>query len=384
MYKNKFYLVLISFIMIFTLVGCNKKADEKVTTKNETVTEKQTESETEEETKSVLPLSSSSDYESEILRILGKVTTPIDEAKIEELIALTENNDYTFQSVFDLIGNPHFILDTYDGKEFYVYDSSLAEKKLASLFEDDNYTTESFVKIGWLTSNDKIISTYIPLDLKDELMITGFLIEDIDSNDILNSEKLPSTSISLKDIDSIDISMDKLIEKLGTEPFMYKIQYPMSFESQFIQSRMDEDSANLTSRNYAIKIEKDEVTMGYLMIETFEDMITDIYEVYEDNSTLAIIDDATADKVKNSTDMTKENFLELIPGATKIEIMRSSFDNTVSAIEYYGFIRESDKEDSKVTTVQIVNNKVISEVPEEKVSQETTSSTETTTTSTEN
>lgn len=376
MYKNKFILFIISFMLIFTLVGCNKQTNEESSSKTETSKETQTESveETEkEEPKSVLPNKSSQDYEAEILKILNKISSPIDENKITELIELTKNNDYSFKSVVNLIGNPHFILDTYDGNEFFVYDSTLINKKLDSLLEDPNYTTESFVKIGWITTNNKIVSTYIPLDLKQELMITGFLIEDIDSNDILNSDNLPSTSVSLKDIDSIDISMETLIEKLGAEPFMYKVQYPMSFESQFIQSRMDEDSANLTSKNFAIKIVKDEATIGYLMIETFEDMITDIYEIYEDNSLLTVIDDATADKVKNSTDMTKENFLELIPGASKIEIMRSSFDNTVSAIEYYGFIRESDKESSKVTTVQIVNNKVISEIADDEASQETSS-----------
>lgn len=263
------------------------------------------------------------------------------------------------------MGKPQFILDTYDGKDFYVYDESLIDKKLETLLKDENYTEDSFVKIGWITADNKIVSTYVPLDLKNEMQITGFLVEDKDSNNIYESKNLQTTSVSISDIESIDISMDSLKEKLGADLYLYKTQYPMSYESKFIQSRMDKDSAGLTSKNYTIKVEKDGKVTGYLMVETFEDVITDIYEVYEDNSQLPVVDDATADKIKNSTDMTKENFLELVPNALKVEIMRSSFDNTVSAIEYYGFIKESDKTTSKVTTIQIVNDMVVSEVLEE-------------------
>lgn len=313
---------------------------------------------------SVLPEKKSENYEKDILAIL-ETATPVESTKVDELIKVTQEGDYSYESTVKIMGKPQFILDTYDGKDFYVYDESLIDKKLETLLKDENYTEDSFVKIGWITADNKIVSTYVPLDLKNEMQITGFLVEDKDSNNIYESKNLQTTSVSISDIESIDISMDSLKEKLGADLYLYKTQYPMSYESKFIQSRMDKDSAGLTSKNYAIKIEKDSKITGYLMVETFEDVITDIYEVYEDNSQLPVVDDATADKIKNSTDMTKENFLELVPNALKVEIMRSSFDNTVSAIEYYGFIKESDKTTSKVTTIQIVNDMVVSEVLED-------------------
>lgn len=123
------------------------------------------------------------------------------------------------------------------------------------------------------------------------------------------------------------------------------------------------------------------------MVETFEDVITDIYEVYEDNSKLPVIDDATADKITNSTDMTKEAFLELVPNALKVEIMRNSFDNTVSAIEYYAFMKDSQVGTDQITTIQIVNDKVVAEVLDDgteiRAESETADSTENETETTE-
>ena len=213
------------------------------------------------------------------------------------------------------------------------------------------------------------------------------MVEDIDSADIYHSDKLNSTAVSIQDIESIDISLESLEEKLGAELYLYKTQYPMSYASQFIQSRMDKESASLTSKNYCIKIEKEDTVEGYLMVETFEDVITDIYEVYEDNSKLPVIDDATADKITNSTDMTKEAFLELVPNALKVEIMRNSFDNTVSAIEYYAFMKDSQVGTDQITTIQIVNDKVVAEVLDDgteiRTESETADSTENETETTE-
>lgn len=371
MSKKKIYMIL-GIILALGCVGGivyygttqTKESKTETTVKKQTREVKEVKEVEPPKVESVLPEKKSEDYEKDILTIL-ETAAPVESTKVDELIKLTQEGDYSYESTVKIMGKPQFILDTYDGKDFYVYDESLIDKKLETLLKDENYTEDSFVKIGWITADNKIVSTYVPLDLKNEMQITGFLVEDKDSNNIYESKNLQTTSVSISDIESIDISMDSLKEKLGADLYLYKTQYPMSYESKFIQSRMDKDSAGLTSKNYTIKVEKDGKVTGYLMVETFEDVITDIYEVYEDNSQLPVVDDATADKIKNSTDMTKENFLELVPNALKVEIMRSSFDNTVSAIEYYGFIKESDKTTSKVTTIQIVNDMVVSEVLEE-------------------
>lgn len=391
-------------------------------TQNETVAETQQETEKETEGVSVLPEQASENYEEDFLNVLKETETKISDSHIESLVALTEEGNYSYKAVENIIGIPHAMMDTYDGETFYVYDDSLMEDKLNSIEEDQQYNENSFVKVAWITESDQILSTYLPVaetievetteeeteetprpdnmtneevvtekttesesetedtqetieetettapiirkttGVSNDLQITGWMVEDIDSADIYHSDKLNSTAVSIQDIESIDISLESLEEKLGAELYLYKTQYPMSYASQFIQSRMDKESASLTSKNYCIKVEKEDTVEGYLMIETFEDVITDIYEVYEDNSKLPVIDDATADKITNSTDMTKEAFLELVPNALKVEIMRNSFDNTVSAIEYYAFMKDSQVGTDQITTIQIVNDKVVAEV----------------------
>lgn len=459
-------LAIIGMIAYFITQGTSE-------TQNETVAE--TQQETEEETKgaSVLPEQASENYEEDFLNILKETETKISDSHIESLVALTEEGNYSYKAVENIIGIPHAMMDTYDGETFYVYDDSLMEDKLNSIEEDQQYNENSFVKVAWITESDQILSTYLPVaetievetteeeteeitteetkDVSDEsettsteteseteqaprpdnmtseevvtektteseseteatqetieetettapiiqkttgvsndLQITGWMVEDIYSADIYHSDKLNSTAVSIQDIESIDISLESLEEKLGAELYLYKTQYPMSYASQFIQSRMDKESASLTSKNYCIKVEKEDTVEGYLMIETFEDVITDIYEVYEDNSKLPVIDDATADKITNSTDMTKEAFLELVPNALKVEIMRNSFDNTVSAIEYYAFMKDSQVGTDQITTIQIVNDKVVAEVLDDgteiRTESETADSTENETETTE-
>lgn len=335
------------------LSGCKKEEPQEIITET-TTTEAMT-----EETEKQFSLN----YADEIYKIVQE-TTPIARTKIDKAIELTKNKDYSYNSIKEILGTPSYILETYDTQNFYIYKQDEIDEMLNQVLSNTKYNEDSFVELDWVGEDDMILSTYISLDLKEELKITGFVYQYIDVGGILDSHKLNSTSVGLSEIETIDRSLDELEDVLGANLFCYREQYPMLFDSAFIQSRMDEDSANLTSKNYCIKVEKGNSLEGYLMIETFEGIITNIYEIYEDNSNLPIVDDATADKIKNSKDMTKADFLELVPNSIKLEITRSSFDQKVSTKEYYGFIKESDKDNYIVTKIQIVDDIVIDETPE--------------------